>query len=227
MTPVPRRERQRLQTLPHSDLVRPSRCNATSPEIRARHPLTLAARGRSSSGIARRGFVAPGTCPAHRAHRRATLLPATAPRSDAEPARHFPARRRVAPTSRFPGINPSGRAPRPRHTRIHPCRMLRHCDADQEVCGPALHSLPGRRRCRLKPALQRCTTTPRIHPLRSMRVRYRLTRRSGCVTPISSRERHELRTRPRSDLVRTDGCNATSPEIRARHPPTLAARGRS
>ena len=32
--------------------------------------------------------------PAHRAHRRATLLPATAPRSDAEPARHFPARRR-------------------------------------------------------------------------------------------------------------------------------------
>ena len=29
-------------------------------------------------------------------------------------------------------------------------------------------------------------------------------------------ERHRLRTFPRSDLVRTDGCNATSPEIRAR-----------
>ena len=34
----------------------PNGCNATSLEIRARHPLTLAARGRSSSGIARRGF---------------------------------------------------------------------------------------------------------------------------------------------------------------------------
>ena len=56
----------------------------------------------------------------------------------------------------------------------------------------------------------------RIHPLRSRRVRYRRTRRSGCVTAVPGRQRHGVRTLLRSDLVRTDGCNATSPEIRAR-----------
>ena len=63
---------------------------------------------------------------------------------------------------------------------------------------------------------ERRGVSARIHPLRSRRVRYRRTRRSGFVTAVPGRQRHRVRTFPRSDLVRTDGCNATSPEIRAR-----------
>ena len=108
--------------------------------------LTLAARGRSSSGIARRAFGAQGSCPAHRAHRRATLLPATAPRSDAEPARHFPARRREhgrqAARSADEPI-PRRRSPRPCPAAVSaedspPSRTTaRRCRPG--ACAPALH----------------------------------------------------------------------------------------
>ena len=138
-----------LARVPRSDLVRTDGCNATSPEIRARS--FAHSRGAGQVVICDRlsWIWSAGRWPAHRAHRRATLLPATAPRSDAEPARHFrPAgastavRLRAAPTSRFPGVDAAEAVPRGRVTRGFTASRTtaRRCRAGALRSSVALHS---------------------------------------------------------------------------------------
>ena len=91
-----------------------------------------------------------GRWPAHRAHRRATLLPATAPRSDAEPARHFPARRR----ERGRQAARSADEPIPRRRSPRPCpAAVSHEDSPaSRTDGPSMQAR--------RPAVQRCTPFP-------------------------------------------------------------------